>query len=210
MEHTTTRRPRRRPDHDTGTDRRQVGSRPDGETTPRPRPRSGPPLPAGTTPWSVVTTIALAALLGMVIWNINLRGDVQDLEQDLAAAETDARALRAQANATVYHLAPSQDGPENAHAQAWFSLQGSGVLSVANMPALPQGRTYQLWYVTDNPNAPIPGGTFAVDENGQAFMLIPADVSGVTSLAISEEPEGGSQQPGGRILLQTDLDGARG
>ena len=146
----------------------------------------------------------------MVIWNINLRGDVSDLEHDLAAAQADAEALRAQANATVYHLAPSQDGPENAHAQAWFSLQGSGVLSVANMPELPEGRTYQLWYVTDNPNAPIPGGTFSVDGNGQAFMLIPADVTGVTSLAISEEPEGGSQQPAGPILLQTDIDGARG
>ncbi len=174
------------------------------------RPGGGWPLPFERSAASVVSVITLAALLGLVIWNTNLRGDVADLEHDLAAAQADAEALRAQANATVYHLAPSQDGPENAHAQAWFSLQGSGVLSVANMPELPEGRTYQLWYVTDNPNAPIPGGTFSVDGNGQAFMLIPADVTGVTSLAISEEPEGGSQQPAGPILLQTDIDGARG
>lgn len=158
----------------------------------------------------MVTTIALVALLGMVIWNINLRNDVNDLEQDLAFAQGDNEALRARANATVYQLTPTQDGPENAHAQAWFSLEGSGVLSVANMPVPADGRTYQLWYVTDNPNSPIPGGTFAVDESGQAFMLIPADVSGVTSIAISEEPEGGSQEPGGPILLVSDIDGARG
>lgn len=160
--------------------------------------------------WPIVTGVSLAALLGMIVWNITLRNDVAELEDNLAAVVGDNAELRSRANATVYQMLPTSDAPQNANAQAWFSVQGSGVLSVANLPPLPEGRTYQLWYMTDNPNAPVPGGTFAVDGNGQGFMLIPVDVTGVTSIAITEEPVGGSQEPSGPVLLASDIEGARG
>lgn len=160
--------------------------------------------------WAVVTAIALVALLGMVVWNMALRGDIADRDERLAASTSELADVRSRANATVYQLLPSSDAPDNANAQAWFSIQGSGVLSVANLPPLPEGRTYQLWYMTDNPNAPVPGGTFAVDDTGQGFMLIPTDVSGVTSIAITEEAAGGAQEPTGPVLLSSDIEGARG
>jgi anti-sigma-K factor RskA len=146
----------------------------------------------------------------MIIWNISLRNDVDDLEQRIAAIQGENTTLRESANATVYQLLPTEDAPSNAHAQAWFSIQGSGVLSVANLPQLEAGTTYQFWYITDSPTNPVPGGTFTVDSNGQGFMLIPADVSGVTSIAISIEPEGGSASPTGTILLTSDVSDARG
>ena len=36
--------------------------------------------------------------------------------------------LRERANATVYQLVATGDGPDNANGQAWFSVQGSGEL----------------------------------------------------------------------------------
>lgn len=179
---------------------------------PRPRPRRQPSrgIPATGNLWPIITGVVLAALLGTMIWNVNLRGDVGALEEDLAAAVNDNASLRESANATVYQLTPTQDGPENAHAQAWFTVQGSGVLSVANMPTPGEGRIYQLWYITDSPTTPIPGGTFPVDGTGQGFMLIPADVGAISSIAISEEPAGGSQAPSGPILLVSEVSGARG
>lgn len=172
------------------------------------QPRRGVPVPDGL--WSLVTSLLLIAIFGMVIWNINLRGDVRQLAKDVNAATLDAASLRERANATVYQLVSTGEGPDNANGQAWFSVQGSGALSVANMPALPQGSTYQLWYGTDDPTTPIPGGTFAVNDTGQGFMLIPADVGIISSISITQEPEGGSQTPGGPVLLESDVDGARG
>lgn len=179
---------------------------------PRPRPRRHPPtsIPISGGLWPVATAVALIALLGMLIWNINLRGDIDGLEQQLSSMVGENASLRESANATVYQLTPTSNGPANAHAQAWFSVQGSGVLSAANLPVLSGGRTYQLWYMTDSPTTPIPGGTFRVDDTGQGFMLIPSDVGVITSIAITEEPVGGSQAPSGPILLASDVSGARG
>lgn len=178
----------------------------------RPRPRSLPRRSTATYGglWPVASGVAIAALLGMLVWNINLRGDVDDLEEQLSSLVRDNAALRENANATVYQLTPTSDAPDNAHAQAWFSVQGSGVLSVANLPVLSEGRSYQLWYSTDSPTTPIPGGTFRVDDTGQGFMLIPSDVGVIASIAITEEPAGGSQAPSGPVLLASDVSGARG
>ena len=197
--------------HDPGTQRPSSSRTP--STPKRATERSGVATRTSTDPRALLGAIgalAAIALVGMLVWNVNLRGEVQDLRQELDSIRTENSSLRESANATVYQLLPTADAPQNAHAQAWFSIQGSGVLSVANMPPLEDGTTYQFWYVTDSPNAPIPGGTFAVDGNGQGFMLIPADVDGVTSIAVSIEPEGGSSAPTGTILLSSDVSDARG
>lgn len=157
-----------------------------------------------------IAGIACVALIAMIVWNINLRSDVTNLEGEIETVRGENSSLRESANATVYQLLPTEDAPENSHAQAWFSIQGSGVLSVANMPQLEEGSVYQFWYMTDSPTAPVPGGTFTVDGNGQGFMLIPPDVDGVTSIAVSIEPEGGSSTPTGAILLTSEVSEARG
>lgn len=157
-----------------------------------------------------IAAVAGIALVAMIFWNISLRSDVGALEDQLQAIQGENSSLRESANATVYQLLPTENAPQNAHAQAWFSIQGSGVLSVANMSQLEDGTVYQFWYVTDSPTNPVPGGTFTVDENGQGFMLIPADVDGVTSIAVSVEPEGGSSSPTGTVLLSSDVSDARG
>jgi hypothetical protein len=175
---------------------------------PNPPPQRGIPVTGGL--WPVISGLLLVALLGIVVWNISLRNDVEKLEDDLAMTALDNASLRERANATVYQLVSTGEGPDNANGQAWFSVQGSGVLSVANMPPLPDGSTYQLWYGTDTPTSTIPGGTFGVDDTGQGFMLIPSDVGVISSISITREPEGGSQTPGGPVFLESDVDGARG
>lgn len=167
-------------------------------------------LPNGVSLTTLLLGMATILVIGMGVWIGNLRGDVSDLETRIDQLEEENSTIRASANATVYQLLPTEDAPPNANAQAWFSVQGSGVLSVANMPAQGDGTVYQLWYITDSPATPVPGGTFTVDGTGQGFMLIPADVDGVTSIAVSLEPEGGSASPTGAILLTSDVSDARG
>lgn len=190
------------------TDRQQRSTRePD-----RQRRRTNQDTPERPS-WTLLQ-ISLAAIsliaVGALAWALVLNARVGSLESDLEEAQSSNATLRESANATVYQLVPTPEGPQDANGQAWFSVQGSGVLSVANMPALGDNEIFQFWYVTDNPDAPIPGGTFTVDDAGQGFMLIPADVAGVTSIGITLEPDSGSSAPTGIMLLTSDVSDARG
>jgi hypothetical protein len=160
-------------------------------------------------PWAVAS-LAVVVAFGVSIWSVNLRSDRDDLQGRLTTAFAEIAAIRQNANATVYQLQPTQQGPANAHATLWLSINGSGVLSTANLPQPEPGHTYQLWYMTNPTAAPIPGGTFAVDEQGLGFMLIPADAGQFSAIGISSEPEGGSTTLSGPLLLSSDVAGARG
>jgi hypothetical protein len=81
-----------------------------------------------------------------------------------------------------------------------FIVDGKQVLFYAsNLPALPQGRTYQLWLVRGRQPAVASGGTF----NGDGLVDV-ADrtiLSDVRGLAVTEEPSGGSPGPTGHKIL---------
>src|SRR5687767_10317305 len=117
---------------------------------PQPQTQQGPRMPVSFKRMAMPAGVSLqslalagvALLAGMIIWNLNLRNDLSDLEERLAGVESENATIRASANATVYQLLPTADAPQNANAQAWFSIQGSGVLSVANMPQLEDGMAY--------------------------------------------------------------------
>jgi len=69
-----------------------------------------------------------------------------------------------------------------------------------DMPALPSGKTYQLWLVTAS--AKISAGTFE-PRNGDAVVratyALPAD--SLKAIAVTEEPAGGVPQPTGRMVV---------
>jgi anti-sigma-K factor RskA len=83
-----------------------------------------------------------------------------------------------------------------------FLSRSSGLLFAAsNLPPLPAGRTYQLWYLTRS--VPISAGVFRPDDAGRAAVTQPppATTPAVTGLAVSIEPEGGVPAPTGAIYL---------
>jgi anti-sigma-K factor RskA len=155
--------------------------------------------------------LALAvAVLAAAFWAVSLRGDLESARDENTVLQQEIDLLRSQANATAYELAPSADAPQNALGTAFFSLNGSGVISVANLAPLQEGRRYQVWFYPTSEAEPIPGATFAVDEHGSAFMLIPADVGVFTNLSITVEPEAGTTSPTGPVILSGSTGGARG
>lgn len=77
---------------------------------------------------------------------------------------------------------------------------------VFNLPALPEDRTYQLWFAAaDKPT--IPSLTVRPDTDGTVSEVIdlPSDVPDITGLAISDEPLTGSLTPTGDHIYQADL-----
>ena len=80
----------------------------------------------------------------------------------------------------------------------------SAVLVISGLPPLEPGKTYQVWLIGD---APVSAGLLSVDENGQSVLIVTSEesIGSFNSLGISVEPEGGSEQPTGEIVVLSDL-----
>jgi hypothetical protein len=157
-----------------------------------------------------VILVAAVVTIASIGWALSIRSSLDSANDKVAELEAEVDLLRQQANATAYILAPSSDAPDNAHGTAFFSLNGSGVITVANLEPPAEGRLYQAWYYPTSDAEPYPGATFSIDATGTGFMLIPADVGMFTDVAITLEPETGSTSPTGPVILTGSTGGARG
>ena len=63
--------------------------------------------------------------------------------------------------------------------------------------------TYELWLIDDE--APIPAGLF-VPAEGLASVPVEGDLGAAVAIAVTIEPEGGSDAPTGDILLLGSLE----
>jgi anti-sigma-K factor RskA len=127
-------------------------------------------------------------------------------EQQLAAAARAAE--RAQLRMAVLtspdlkqvNLTGQPPAPRAAGRAFWS--RSNGLLFAANeLPPLPAGRTYQLWFLT--PGAPVSAGLIKPDQNGRitAAFDTPSGTPDPTGVAVSIEPEGGVLAPTGAIYL---------
>jgi len=70
--------------------------------------------------------------------------------------------------------------------------ENGALFAAVGLPEPPAGRTYQLWALQNE--RPLSLGTFGV-EDGEAVVRIEDPVEGVDGMAVTVEPEGGSEQP---------------
>jgi len=77
-----------------------------------------------------------------------------------------------------------------------FVNRERGVLLLAsNLPPAPAGKTYEMWLIPQG-GAPIPAGLFQSDSQGDALHILNGAVSENTNtVAVTVEPEAGSQAP---------------
>ncbi len=70
-----------------------------------------------------------------------------------------------------------------------------GVLLIANnLPPAPAGKTYELWVIPKG-GAPQPAGLFQSSETGSVMYLSKTTTPDLSAVAVSVEPESGSQAP---------------
>lgn len=81
----------------------------------------------------------------------------------------------------------------------------SAILVIAGLPPLEAGQTYQVWLIDGG--APVSAGLLTIDQNGQGVFVVTSEeeIGSFNSLGISVEPEGGSPQPTGDIVVLSDL-----
>src|SRR5262249_11454835 len=83
---------------------------------------------------------------------------------------------------------------------------GHGHMAITGLTRLPNGRTYQVWFIRMQ-GPPIGGGVFDVDARGRAWGSIdpPAKLEEVREVTVTEEPLPGSAAPTGATLLDGRL-----
>jgi anti-sigma-K factor RskA len=172
------------------------------------------------TSWLAVAAAVVVAV-GMAAYALQLRRSVTKLETRLHESTLRAEAFERQmadvrrtavdtqstmAVLTAPDLAridlAGQAVAPSASARAFWSRSRGLVLTGSNLPALPAGRTYQLWVLTDQP-APISAGVLKPDAGGRisAMFVTPPDLRKPVAMAVTIEPEGGVPSPTGDKYL---------
>ena len=175
------------------------------------RPEVTAPSAAGARPsprprlrFALAAAAAMAAVGVFGWWSnrsrvVELRARVATLEatNGRQAAELAARdsllALALGVDVREAHLV-STDRPPSARL-IWSPARAQVVLSVAQLPPAPVGRTYQLWGIASG-GTPVSLGVFDTGADGRAIvaLTIPAQLS-FDVAAVTEEPVGGSPGP---------------
>jgi anti-sigma-K factor RskA len=164
-------------------------------------------------PWALAASFAIATIVGLWSWR-NARLESDALKNQVAVVQSQSEQLRNQLskeNDKVYELArinqairspnsrtielAGQEVAPSSTANIFWDTSGNQWVVAANLPPAPEGKVYQLWFVTAD--AKISAGLIKTDQQGHAFTVIdvPKDLTNLAAAAITLEPAGGSAQP---------------
>jgi anti-sigma-K factor RskA len=161
--------------------------------------RQREPMPAGASKPSGAQVLpfrrrlltgALAAAAAVIIGVLgagflDARSDLQRSRQVISALTADRGLALAGRGGAEGHMVPTDDG---------------GLFVAVGLPKPPAGRTYQLWALRNE--RPLSLGTFGVEE-GEAVVQIENPVERADAMAVTVEPEGGSDQPSSDPVLSS-------
>jgi anti-sigma-K factor RskA len=103
------------------------------------------------------------------------------------------------ADVTRVDLAGQAAAPRAAGRVFWSASRGL-YFTASSLPALPQDRIYQLWYVTAG--APVSAALLSPDASGRVTITRPPAVPGrPKAFALTIEPAGGVPAPTGAMYL---------
>ena len=124
------------------------------------------------------------------------------VEQKRLQANLQLTALLSSSELTLVRLR-SRVGGTSAEGHALLTAGSQVVFYGSELPALPAGRIYQLWLIRAQSPAIVSAGTFAPNAQKRAVIQFAsaALTSGVTAIAVTDEPAGGSEKPTGHKLL---------
>lgn len=167
---------------------------------PRAKPTQAPP--PRVLPFRLVAAAAAIAAALLIISNIYWANQVNGLREReqqftrLLRDQQDALASLGTGRANRIELASTDTTQTGTLATVLWNPQSSTALLVTDtLPSLPAGQTYQVWLIGDA--NPVGVGTFDVDAKGVGVLVIHSDapVGDYGTVAITEEPAGGSDQP---------------
>ena len=147
--------------------------------------------------WLFPATVAAAAAavvvaVGVGLWASSLS---QDLDRERSANAGYARALQLLGGgAEVTQLSDAEGG-------LLVAPDGEAALVVCGLQAAPEGKTYEAWVIEGE--TPRPAGLFR-GGGGCPPVLLDRDVPSGAQVAVTLEPQGGSDQPTGPLLVRSE------
>jgi anti-sigma-K factor RskA len=157
--------------------------------------------------WLWLPRVAAAILILSLSWMVyDARRQVSGLEAEIqrlhstAAERQHLLLLLASPQVTIVSLTGSAHAPQAGARVLWDTQRREWTVITRNLPPLPPGKAYQLWFLT--PGAPQPSRTFH-PQNGYGMIQVPLppEQTRVAGAAVSVEPEQGVAQPTGDIVL---------
>ena len=161
----------------------------------------------------IPAVLAIAALAASFVGVVFLGGRLQRVQQRLevamaAQAERERQLntlLEAEGNLMVAVL-----DTHNEHGTGvqffWNVRQQRGMVHAFHLPPAPKGRAYQVWVTRGA--VPISVRVFDSEPGGHALvenLQLPKSADGITAVAITVEPEGGSALPTSTPIMQGEL-----
>jgi anti-sigma-K factor RskA len=153
-----------------------LGERMPPTTVTRPRrPAPSPPIAIGFArriPAYALVAVALVALLtGLVAGQVAFRGGPGPTTSQVVRFSLSGHAQMAGAHASVVEL----------------RADGLALVDFRGLPALGQGRVYELWLVPGKGD-PVPAGVFVPDAAGAKVVLVDRSLAPYAVMAVTDEP----------------------
>lgn len=134
----------------------------------------------------------------------NQQTEITELRSQLDRQEQLLSILSAR-QITLVNMNGQEPSPEGYGKILWDPDRGEAVLQLANLPAPPQDKDYQLWLIKEGEN-PISAGVFNFEEPSTDLFfrverLIEEPSPQSNAFAVTLEPKGGVPQPTGDMFL---------
>lgn len=183
-----------------------------------PSTRSQPSRPRWMRFEDLFRAFSLGAATVAILWAIvlsaqisRLRNEVSALSEALVAQSNQIEQINAQLpQATPPTVITVSLKGTDVQPQAQGQLiadpsSQSAVLVIVGLTPPEAGKTYQVWLIQGD--APVSAGLLKVDTNGQGVLVVTSEaaIGSFDALGISVEPEEGSLQPTGDIVVLSTL-----
>jgi anti-sigma-K factor RskA len=165
-------------------------------------------------PWAVAAGFLLAFVFSFTAWRASrsalqaelnenrgatsaMLNENAELKQRLSNTATELEQINSVLTSASWQVIPlkGQEPAPDSSATVYWDVQGNRWVVTADLPPAPEGKVYQLWFVTAQ--AKISAGLIHPDQTGHGFAALqfPPDIGPLAAAAITLEPEGGSEQP---------------
>lgn len=151
----------------------------------------------------VAAAVAVAVIgIGVSLAQMDRRVEaLRDQVAQAQAAEDTLLAVLTAADQTEVVL--EMAGGDGAARFLYSASLDRGVLVGHGMPALPAGKTFELWLFHDG--HPVPAGVFDPESDGRVSALTAESVRGAEAVAVTIEPHGGVPAPTGPVVASGGL-----
>jgi anti-sigma-K factor RskA len=159
-------------------------------------------------PWAAVAALAILVIsFGVKINSLNqeLRSE-SGLVANLAATASRAQQvleILTAPNAQRVVLTPGKTSTVPTGRAVYLADRGGLIFEANNLGHLPEDKTYELWVIPADGNAPVPAGLFRPDATGSASVVLPPVPKGVPAkaFAVTIEKAAGSAAPTTPIIF---------